>query len=158
MTVDQPMEPDLQALLRDMRAIGDAAPTSGAKNRAGHAYRPTYYLRAVERAAAENRLVERVREWLHSAEPQDGFNALVEVGRGDLTVEALVLDTDKPYASRFTDADRAAAHARVEPFRQRERDLARQEEERRERMAAIKAGGRRLALPELDEHLRSRRD
>jgi hypothetical protein len=124
----------------------------------GRVYHPTYFLRAVERAAEQNRLVERVQEWLHSPQPQDGFNALVEVGRGDLTVEALVLRRDTPYADRFTDADRRAAHDRLEPFREREREVAREERDRRARMAAIKASGQRTALPELDDHLRSRRD
>jgi hypothetical protein len=152
-----PLEPDLAALLRDLRAIGDAAPTSGAKNRAGHAYHPTYYRRAVENAARDNRLVERIREWLYAEEPQDGFNALVEVGRGDLTVEALVLDRDKPYARRFSDADRRAAHDRLAPFRAKEAETKREQEAQRKRIEAIRASGERLALPELDSQLRSRR-
>lgn len=153
---DADLDPDLQVLLSDLRAIGDAAPKSGAKNRGGGAYHPTRYLMAVENAARDNRLVDRVREWLATPDPQDGFNALVEVGRGDLTVEALVLNRSKPYAHRFDSADRAVADRRLEPFRERTRDTEQEERERRERIETLRASGKRIALPDLDESLRRR--
>ena len=43
----------------------------------------------------------------------DGYDALVEVGRPDLTVEALVADADAPWAREFTDDDRRAARERL---------------------------------------------
>ena len=43
----------------------------------------------------------------------DGYDALIEAGRPDLTVEALVADANAPWASEFTDADRRAADERL---------------------------------------------
>jgi hypothetical protein len=41
------------------------------------------------------------------------YSSLIEANRADLTVEALVADDDAPWASEFTDDDRAAARARL---------------------------------------------
>jgi hypothetical protein len=46
--------------------------------------------------------------------PTDSYNALIKAGRPDLTAEAVVAaDADAPWASEFTDKDRAAARPRV---------------------------------------------
>lgn len=42
-----------------------------------------------------------------------GYSALIEAGRPELTIEAVVADADAVWASEFTDADRAAARERL---------------------------------------------
>lgn len=146
---------EVRALVDDLRQIGEEAPGSGARDRAGNPYRPSYYLRAVETAAEKNQVVERVRQWVHEP-PTIGFNALVDADRPDLTVESLVLQQGTPYELLFTEEDRAAADSRLEPFRQRRRELEAADAERRERIEAIKQSGQRLDLPDLREGRRSR--
>lgn len=100
-------------LLSDLRSICDATPKSGAKNKAGNDLYVLRFRPAVERAAAENRLVARCRQWLHSHTLQEGFIALIEAGRADLTLEAWVLDRNRLWHDLFTDDDRAAARSRL---------------------------------------------
>lgn len=139
---------DLRALVDDLRTIGEDAPESGALDRAGNPYRPSYYLRAVETAVKKNQVLERVLKWVHEP-PTTGFNALADAGRADLTVEALVLREGTAYAYHFTMADREAADRRLEPFRERKRRVEAEELERRARIEAIKTSGQRMDLPEL---------
>lgn len=146
---------EVRALVGDLRVVGEAAPESGARDRAGNPYRPTYYLRAVENAAAKDTVVERVRQWVHQP-PTIGFNALVDADRPDLTVESLVLREGTPYRSLFTEEDRAAADLRLEPFRERRQEFEADDAARRERIEEIKRSGERLSLPELREGRRSR--
>jgi hypothetical protein len=53
-----------------------------------------------------------VRAKIHEP-PTDGYNALIEAERPDLTVEAVVAEVDAAWASEFTDADRDAARERL---------------------------------------------
>lgn len=102
-----------KALLARLREIIQETPKSGALN-AGK--RPLYVSRfsqAVEaRARDGSALVDYVRAKIW--EPvTSGYTALVDAGRSDLTVEAVVADADAPWASEFTDDDRALARARL---------------------------------------------
>ncbi|MGB0095852.1 MAG: hypothetical protein WBP81_25350 [Solirubrobacteraceae bacterium] len=46
-------------------------------------------------------------------EPTDGYKALIQAGRPNLTAEAVVAAGEAPWSSLFTDEDRAAARARL---------------------------------------------
>jgi hypothetical protein len=101
------------ALLDRLRELIDETPRSGALNAAKQPLYVTRFAQAVERRAKDGpALVEYVRAKVH--EPAtSSYTALIEVGRADLTVEALVADADAAWASEFTRADREAAHARL---------------------------------------------
>jgi hypothetical protein len=102
-----------KALLDRLRQLIDETPKSGALNAAKQPLYVTRFAQAVERRAADGAaLVEYVRAKVHEA-ATSSYSALVEVGRSDLTVEALVADADAPWASEFTNEDRAAARARL---------------------------------------------
>jgi hypothetical protein len=109
------MNPAHRALLARLREIVIEVPKSGALNKGK---RPLYVRRfedAVERRAEDGpALVAYVRDKVY--EPAtDSYGALVEAGRSDLAVEALVADADAPWASLFSDEDRDAARTRLGP-------------------------------------------
>lgn len=102
-----------KALLARLRELVEETPKSGALNAGG---RPLYIHRfsgAIEARSEDGpALVEYVRSKVR--EPAtDSYNALIKVGRPDLTAEAVAADADAPWASEFTDDDRAAAQARL---------------------------------------------
>jgi hypothetical protein len=103
-------------LINDLHEQIDQLKPRGIKDNAGHPYNPSYYKRgldnAIERGGLE--VVEYVRRYLYKA-PSDGYQKLEEADSLDLACEFLVMDADKPYASLFTDADRAAARERLAP-------------------------------------------
>jgi hypothetical protein len=102
-----------EALLARLRHIIEETPTSGALNAAKQPYHPTRFAGAVERRSGEGaKLVEYMREKVYEG-PTDGYDALIAAGRPDLTAEAVVADSDGPWASLFTEADRTAARARL---------------------------------------------
>jgi hypothetical protein len=91
-------------LLARLRDIVDETPRSGALNAAGRPLYVTRFSQAIEARAEDGpTLVEYVRS----------YNALIRAGRADLTAEAVVADFEAPWASEFTDDDRAAARARL---------------------------------------------
>jgi hypothetical protein len=102
-----------KALLDRLRQLVVETPTSGALNAAKQPLYVTRFSQAVERRAADGqRLVAYVREKVYEKETSS-YSALIEAGRPDLTVEALVADAGAPWASLFTDADREVAGARL---------------------------------------------
>jgi hypothetical protein len=102
-----------KALLARLRDLIAETPKSGALNAGKKPLHVTRFSQAVERRAEDGAaLVDYVRAKIHQA-PTDGYNALIEAGRPDLTVEAVVAAPDAPWASEFTDHDRAAAHERL---------------------------------------------
>ena len=102
-----------KALLDRLRDLVEETPKSGARNAAGHPLYITRFAQAVERRAEDgDTVVAYVRSKVHD-KATSSYSALIEVGRPDLTVEALVADADAPWASEFTDEDRAAARARL---------------------------------------------
>ena len=111
---DLPVVNDAQkALLDRLRELIEETPKSGALNAAKQPLYVTRFAQAVERREKDGAaLVEYVRAKVHER-ATSSYNALVEVGRTDLTVEALVADANAPWASEFTNADREAARARL---------------------------------------------
>jgi hypothetical protein len=80
-----------------------------AKKEAG--YNATIYLQLVtDRGALETALF-----LIHRSEPSDGYTALYERGRLDLTVEAMVLRPE--WRDIFSDSDRAVSRQRLEDYR-----------------------------------------
>ena len=65
---------------------------------------------------AEHRGVETARLLLHAGAVSEGYTALWERGRLDLTVEALIHDHPE-YHSLFTDAERQIARRRLEEYK-----------------------------------------
>lgn len=60
-----------------------------------------------------------------------GLESLVEYNRLDLSVEMLILDESKPYASLFTNYDRVAAKTKLERQAGQVQDLAHSREQQR---------------------------
>ncbi len=88
----------------------------GIKSDAGNPYNPAYYKRGLSAASEKGgpELVEFVRRYLYKP-PSAGYLKLEQAGSLDLACEWLVMDETKPYASLFTDEDRAAARERLGP-------------------------------------------
>ena len=102
-----------RALLDRLRELVIETPKSGALNAGKQPYHPTRFAQAVERRADDgDALVKYVRAKVH-APATDGYDALIEAGRPDLTVEALVADADAPWTPEFDDDDRRAASERL---------------------------------------------
>ncbi|OHV68237.1 hypothetical protein BCD48_03425 [Pseudofrankia sp. BMG5.36] len=80
-----------------------------AKSEAG--YPATYFLRMVSDQGG----VRAARELLAKSKPSEGFTALWERGRLDLTVETLLLRPE--YEPLFTEDERATARDRLEEYR-----------------------------------------
>jgi hypothetical protein len=101
------------ALLARLRDIVVETPRSGAVNAGNRPLHITRFAQAVEARAEDSAaLVKYTRAKVHEA-PTGSYTALIAAGRPDLTVEAVVADADAEWASEFTDADRAAARARL---------------------------------------------
>lgn len=79
-----------------------------ARDEAG--YNATAYLRMLSQHGG----LETARRLLASSSVSDGFVALWERGRLDLTVENVILKPE--FAGLFSDANRDLAHARLEEY------------------------------------------
>ncbi len=103
-------------LVTDLQWQIDEMKPRGIKNSAGNPYNPSHYKRglndAIDRGGLE--VVEYVRKYLYKP-PSQGYKKLEEADSLDLACEWLVMDAEKPYASLFTDADRATARERLGP-------------------------------------------
>jgi hypothetical protein len=107
------VNPAQKALLARLRDLIVETPKSGALNAAKKPLYVTRFAQAVERRADDGAaLVEYVRAKIHEP-PTEGYNQLIEAGRPDLTVEAVVADADAAWASEFSEGDRAAASERL---------------------------------------------
>jgi hypothetical protein len=79
------------------------------------------FLQAVKRSQKNDELFDFVVRLLTPDEPSRGFLILKKAGRLDLTVEALVIDADKPYHVDFapelveTSRRRLAEHGHADP-------------------------------------------
>jgi hypothetical protein len=96
-----------------------------------------------------------VRGYLYKP-PSDGYKKLEDADSLDLACEWLVADESKPYAYLFSDADRAAARARLAPHIGA---IERRKADERARIAAATERLRAKGLPhrpELDAARRSR--
>ncbi len=84
------------------------------------------YRRALREAGyPAKRFVEMVHEQggydaamqlIHDSKPSSGYTSLFELGRLDLTVEALILGPDWCESTIFTDHDRCAAFNRLRQY------------------------------------------
>jgi hypothetical protein len=72
-----------------------------------HHYTPTYFLQMVQERGA----VRTTKDLLASKEPSEGLNTLWHLGKLDMSVEAMVLDTR--YESLFTEEERRIARKRL---------------------------------------------
>ncbi len=79
-------------------------------NAAKIGYRPTYLVQML----GEHCGLETARRLLSTPEPQAGMTRLWELGRLDLSVEALVLR--ERWRGLFTDAERRTARERLESY------------------------------------------
>lgn len=77
------------------------------------AYWAKRFLQAVKRSDKQEELFELVRRLVCSEEPSRGFYILKKAGRLDLTVEALVIDREKPYNGELDFEIVAAARRRL---------------------------------------------
>jgi hypothetical protein len=76
-------------------------------------YWPHRYLQAVRRAIDKNEVLEFVERLVTRGESTRGFGYLQDAGRLDLTVEALVVDEEKPYHHLFSKEAIEASAARL---------------------------------------------
>jgi hypothetical protein len=107
------VNPAQKALLARLRQIVEETPTSGALNSGKKPLYVGYFARAVENRSEDGgALVAYARDKVYKKATAT-YNALIVAGRPDLTVEAVVADADAPWASEFSDADRAAARERL---------------------------------------------
>jgi tetratricopeptide (TPR) repeat protein len=106
----------IASLVSDLLWQLDQLPRRGIKDSAGNPYNPSYYKRGLQKAIEAGGLsvADYVRRYVYKT-PNDGFRKLAEADSLDLACEALVADESKPYAHLFTEADRAAARARLAP-------------------------------------------
>jgi hypothetical protein len=137
-----------QALLGRLRELVEDTPKSGALNAGKRPLHITRFAQAVERRADDGpALVAYVRAKIHEA-PTDSYSALVEAGRPDLTVEAVVARRDAAWTTEFTDHDRAAADARLGTMveaAQARKEAAEAEAVTHDRRIVALAGKRRVA-------------
>jgi hypothetical protein len=155
-----------KALLARLRELIDETPKSGASNAAGNPLYITRFAQAIERRSEDGAaLVKYVRSKLHGP-ATDGYSALIEAGRPDLTVEAVVADPDAAWATEFDDDDRAAARERLGTMLATDRDLKAAAEalavaQDRRVVAAMNdrraAGGRSKLTPEQEASILARR-
>lgn len=146
----------LKALITDLLWQIDQIATRGIKNDAGNPYKPAHFARRLERAIEEGNVPEQVKAVVHKP-PSQGFKRLEAHGSLDLAPEALVADADRPYASLFSEEDRAAAQARLAPHAEA---IAKRTADHRDRMDAARAKLRKEGFPlrdELDAQLRRNR-
>src|SRR5688572_29867245 len=94
-----------RALLHRLRELIEETPKSGAVNAGNKPLHVTRFAQAVERRAEDGpALVKYARAKVHG-KATSSYSSLLEAGRADLTVEAVVADADAEWASEFTDAD-----------------------------------------------------
>jgi tetratricopeptide (TPR) repeat protein len=125
------------ALVIDLRWQIDQMRPRGVKNAAGNPYNPSFYKRSLQTAidGGGAAVLDFLRRYVRKGPPSDGYRKFEDANSLDLTCEALIADTDKPYAHLFSDAERAAAQARLahhfEAIDQREAERNRRIETRR---------------------------
>jgi hypothetical protein len=109
-------EATFDQLLRDLNWQIDQLKSRGVKTDAGNPYNPTHYKRGLITASEKGgpEVVAYVRRYLYKP-PSAGYLKLEQADSLDLTCEYLVANDAKPYASLFTDEDRAAARERLGP-------------------------------------------
>jgi hypothetical protein len=146
------------ALVGDLQWQIDQMRTRRIKNNAGIPYNPAYYKRGLNNAIEDGGLAvaEYVKSYLYKA-PSGGYQRLEAADSLDLACESLVAIEDKPYASLFSDEDRAAARERLAPHLEA---IEARGAARRDRIDAARAKLRETGLPDRPDlafAMRSRR-
>jgi hypothetical protein len=107
------VNPAQKALLDRLRQIVEETPTSGALNAANQPLYVNRFAQAIERRSNDGaELVAYARSKVYERETSS-YNALIAAGKPELTVEAVVANSDALWASEFSDNDRAAARERL---------------------------------------------
>lgn len=107
-------EQERQQLLDDLYEIYNATVAKNMVTPAGKLYRPTRFLVGINRARDGGDPFELVSRLCRRQ--TGGFNIILEYDEPDLTVEALVLDEQKPYHEIFTKKTKELAAERLMKF------------------------------------------
>jgi hypothetical protein len=151
-------EKAIDALIVDLQWQIDEMRPRGVKTKAGQPYNPSHYKRGLEDAIDRGgvAVADFVRSYLDKP-PSASYQRLAEANSLDLACEWLVADEARPYASLFSDADRAAAMTRLGPHLE---EIKRRQAEHQARMAAATERVRAKGVPrrwELDAARHPRR-
>jgi hypothetical protein len=106
----------VEALTLDLLAVYDRAGREVRyvdKHGKDRAYWPRRYKQALNRAIANKAVVAFAESLARAGEPSRGFFLLKDGDRLDLTVEAVIADTSKPYHELFSPEAVGVAAARV---------------------------------------------
>ncbi len=106
--------PHKQLLLSDLDALYAGAVDARLRRSDGQRYIPHRFREGIERARQLGDPVSLVGRMCHRQ--TEGFDVLLEADRYDLTVEALVVDRDKPYHSLFSAETRRRSRERLLQF------------------------------------------
>jgi hypothetical protein len=138
-----------RALLNEIRRRLDAAADDpNVKNSNGSNYWGPYVTRAVNKREGDGSgLVQYIQNVLRKSADSEGWNALLEARRLDISFEDMVANADEPIRSLFTDEDRSIAERSLR-VQQSEIERRREEHEteavaRDRRIVAIMAAKRR---------------
>jgi len=107
-------EEERRQLLADLYGIYEATVAKDMITPAGRLYRPTRFLVGINRARDGGDPFELVRKLCH--QQTGGFNIILEYDEPHLTVEALVVDEQKPYHWLFTEETKRLATERLRKF------------------------------------------
>jgi HKD family nuclease len=112
--VKSKLEKERQQLLDDLYELYEATVAKNMITPKGNLYRPTRFLVGINRARDGGDPFELVRKLCRRQ--TGGFNIILEYDEPLLTVEALVLNEEKPYHRFFTEQTRKLAAERLEQF------------------------------------------
>jgi HKD family nuclease len=107
-------EKERRQLLADLYEIYEATVAKDMRTPSGNLYRPTRFLVGINRARDGGDPFELVSRLCRRQ--TKGFSTILNYDEPDLTVEALVLDEQKPYHELFTKKTKELAAERLEKF------------------------------------------
>jgi hypothetical protein len=139
-----------QALLDELRRrLRETRDDPDVKNAGGSNYWGPYVTRAVEKREHDGPgLVRYVKDMLRKSGDSEGWNALLEAGRLDLSFEDMVVHAAEPIRSLFSDEDREVAERSLRTQQGQldaRHDTAEAIEVERDRKIAGMVGEKRLA-------------
>jgi hypothetical protein len=109
------------------RRLDDTRDDPKVTNSDGSNYWGPYVTRAIDKREDDGPgLVQYIKDVLRKSGDSQGWNALLEAGRLDLSFEDMVANADEPIRGLFTDEDRRIAH---ESLGDQRRELERRWEE-----------------------------
>jgi len=107
-------EEERRQLLDDLYGIYEATVEKNLLTQKGHLYRPTRFLVGINRARDSGDPFELVSRLCR--QQTGGFDIILEHDQPQLTVEALVIDKQKPYHRLFTQRTKELASKRLKQF------------------------------------------